>query len=237
MLIDDRGPKHIGIILDGNRRWAKARGMKPTDVHKEGEKAVEKIVKYAYDCNLRYMTIYAFSTENWKRDKEEVSLLMNIFKNYLTDLLNRDFKKEIRIKIYGDISKLDKPLQLLIKQLEKKTEKYDKMTLGICINYGGRPEIVSAVRLLAEDIKNGKLNPEDITEETISNALYTKSIPDPDLIIRTSNEYRLSNFLTWQSSYSELYFPKDIMWPEFDEQQFDLAIEEYLKRNRRYGGN
>lgn len=237
MIIDERGPNHIAIILDGNRRWAKARGLKPTDGHKAGAEAVKNIVKYAYDCGLKYLTVYAFSTENWKRDKSEVSLLVKLLDKFTSDLLVSDEKREIQIRVYGDITALDKKLQDKIIKLEAKTKNNKKMVFGICLNYGGRDEIIRAVKQICEDVESGKLNKEDINSEVISNNLYTKDIPDPDLIIRTSNEYRLSNFLTWQSTYSELYFPKDVMWPDFNEAEFDKAIEEYIKRNRRFGGN
>lgn len=237
MKIDERGPNHIAIILDGNRRWAKARGLAPNDGHRAGAEAVKKIVKYAYDCDLKYLTVYAFSTENWKRDTTEVTLLMKLLEKFTDDLLNGDEKREIRLKVYGDITKLNEKIQNNILKLEEKTKDNKKMVFGICLNYGGRDEILKAVKDIVEDVSNNKLKKEDITKETISSYLYTKDIPDPDLIIRTSNEYRLSNFLTWQSTYSELYFPKDVMWPDFDENQFDKAVEEYIKRNRRFGGN
>ena len=237
MKIDERGPKHIAIILDGNRRWAKSRGLKPTEGHKAGAKAVRNIAKYAYDCGLQYLTVYAFSTENWKRDASEVTLLMKLLDKFTSDLLVSDEKREIRIKVYGDITALDKKLQDKILKLEEKTKNNNKMVFGICLNYGGRDEIVRAVKEICDDVLAGKISKDDINADTISSHLYTKDIPDPDLVIRTSNEYRLSNFLPWQSTYSELYFPKDVMWPDFDEKQFDNAIEEYIKRNRRFGGN
>lgn len=237
MIIDERGPKHIAIILDGNRRWAKARGLKPTEGHKAGAEAVKNIAKYTYDCGLKYLTVYAFSTENWKRDAKEVALLMSLLDKFTSDLLVSDEKREIKIKVYGDITALDKRLQDKIIKLEEKTKNNDKMVFGICLNYGGRDELVRAIKQISSDVKSGKITEEDITPNLVSSYLYTKDIPDPDFIIRTSNEYRLSNFLTWQSTYSELYFPRDIMWPDFDEKQFDIAIEEYIKRNRRFGGN
>lgn len=237
MKIDERGPKHIAIILDGNRRWAKSRGLKPTEGHKAGAKAVKNIAKYAYDCGLQYLTVYAFSTENWKRDASEVTLLMKLLDKFTSDLLVSDEKREIRIKVYGDITALDKKLQDKILKLEEKTKNNNKMVFGICLNYGGRDEIVRSVKEICDDVLAGKISKDDINADTISSHLYTKDIPDPDLVIRTSNEYRLSNFLPWQSTYSELYFPKDVMWPDFDEKQFDNAIKEYIKRNRRFGGN
>ena len=237
MVIDKRGPNHIAIILDGNRRWAKARGLKPTDGHKAGAEAVKNIAKYAYDCGLKYLTVYAFSTENWKRDKSEVSLLMKLLDKFTSDLLVSDEKREIQIKVYGDITALDKKLQDKILKLEEKTKNNKKMVFGICLNYGGRDEIIRAVKKICKEVEKGTINIEDIDGKLISDCLYTKDIPDPDLVIRTSNEYRLSNFLPWQSTYSELYFPKDVMWPDFNEAEFDKAIEEYIKRNRRFGGN
>ena len=237
MVIDKRGPNHIAIILDGNRRWAKARGLKPTDGHKAGAEAVKNIAKYAYDCGLKYLTVYAFSTENWKRDKSEVSLLMKLLDKFTSDLLVSDEKREIQIKVYGDITALDKKLQDKILKLEEKTKNNKKMVFGICLNYGGRDEIIRAVKKICKEVEKGTINIEDIDDKLISDCLYTKDIPDPDLVIRTSNEYRLSNFLPWQSTYSELYFPKDVMWPDFNEAEFDKAIEEYIKRNRRFGGN
>ena len=237
MKIDEKGPKHIAIILDGNRRWAKSRGLKPTEGHKAGAETLENIAKYAYDCGLQYLTVYAFSTENWKRDASEVTLLMKLLDKFTSDLLVSDEKREIRIKVYGDITALDKKLQDKILKLEEKTKNNNKMVFGICLNYGGRDEIVRSVKEICDDVLAGKISKDDINADTISSHLYTKDIPDPDLVIRTSNEYRLSNFLPWQSTYSELYFPKDVMWPDFDEKQFDNAIEEYIKRNRRFGGN
>ena len=237
MIIDERGPKHIAIILDGNRRWAKAKGLKPTEGHKAGAEAVKNIAKYAYDCGLKYLTVYAFSTENWKRDAQEVNLLMRLLDKFTSDLLVSDEKRKIKIKVYGDISALDKKLQEKIIKLEEKTKDNTKMVFGICLNYGGRDELIKAIKEISNDVKNGVINENDITPELVSSHLYTKDVPDPDFIIRTSNEYRLSNFLTWQSTYSELYFHKDVMWPDFDENQFDKAIEEYIKRNRRFGGN
>ena len=237
MVIDERGPKHIGIIMDGNRRWAKAQGLEPTEGHKAGVETVKKIVKYAYDIGLEYLTLYAFSTENWKRSSVEVNLLMKLFEKFTDELLNGDEKREVRFRVYGDISAFSPKIQDNIGKLEEKSKNNKKMTLGICLNYGGRDELLNATKQIVEDVEKGKLQKEDITKDTISAYLYTKDIPDPDLIIRTSNEYRLSNFLTWQSTYSELYFPENVMWPDFDELQMDKAIEEYIKRNRRFGGN
>ena len=202
-----------------------------------GLETVKKIINYAYDCDLEYLTLYVFSTENWKRSENEVKFLMNLLFNFTGELLLKNDERNIKIKVYGDISKLDKKLQKNIVKLEEKTKNNSKMVLGICLNYGGRDEITKAVKDIVKDVVSGKVKQENITKELISSYLYTKDIPDPDLIIRTSNEYRLSNFLTWQSTYSELYFPQNVMWPDFDEKQLDIAIEEYIKRNRRFGGN
>lgn len=236
MVIDERGPFHIGIIMDGNRRWAKSRGMNAPQGHLEGAKTLKKIVGYSYDIGLKYLTLYAFSTENWKRSKIEVTAIMKILYDYTNDLLNGEDKRDIKFKVYGDITKLDDNIQKNILELEERTKNNKKMVLGICINYGGRDELIRATKSIVSDVANGKISKEDIDDKMISSKLYTCDIPDPDLIIRTSGEYRLSNFLTWQSAYSELYFPS-VMWPDFDEKEMDKAIEEYLKRNRRFGGN
>ena len=236
MVIDERGPKHIGIILDGNRRWAKAQGMVATEGHKVGAERVKEIVKYSYDIGLKYLTVYAFSTENWKRDPAEVALLMKLLEKFSDEILESDEKRKVKFRFYGDISRLEPKLQKKVHEVEEKTKDNDVMTFGICLNYGGRDELIHAIKKIAQDVKDGKANVEDIDVAMIDRNLYTAGVPDPDFIIRTSGEKRLSNFLTWQSTYAELYFP-DIFWPEFDSTQMDKAIEEYIKRNRRFGGN
>lgn len=236
MVIDKRGPNHIAIILDGNRRWAKARGLKPTDGHKAGAEAVKNIAKYAYDCGLKYLTVYAFSTENWKRTKEEVNGLLFLLEKYLKEILDTDDLENVKIVVFGDTSVLSKKLQEYIKEVEEKTKNNTGLQLSIAFNYGGRAEIIRGVKQIAEDVKNGKLNVEDINEEVFSNSLYTKGLPDPDFLIRTSGELRTSNFLPWQIVYSEFYFPTK-HWPEFSEDDFVEAIKEYQKRNRRFGGS
>ena len=236
MVIDERGPRHIGIILDGNRRWAKAHGMVATEGHKVGAERVKEIVKYSYDIGLKYLTVYAFSTENWKRDPAEVALLMKLLEKFSDEILESDEKRKVRFRFYGDISRLEPKLQKKIHEVEEKTKDNDVMTFGICLNYGGRDELIHAIKSIAQDVKEGKTSIENIDVAMVDSKLYTVGIPDPDFIIRTSGEKRLSNFLTWQSTYAELYFP-EIFWPEFDESQMDKAIEEYIKRNRRFGGN
>ncbi len=233
----EKMPKHIALILDGNRRWARKNNLPVVKGHAEGAKRVEDLVDYAYELGIPYITVYAFSTENWKRQEEEVKGIMNLLYKFTSDIIKDDSKKDICIKIYGDVSKLDKKIQDNIKIIEEKTKNRKRLTFGICLNYGGRQEIVKAVKEIAELVKAGKIDVDDIDENMLSNHLYTKDIPDPDLVIRTSGEYRTSNFLPWQITYSELYFPVDTLWPDFGKKELDNAIEEYIKRNRRFGGN
>ncbi len=226
-------PVHIGIIMDGNGRWAKKRGMPRSFGHQKGAAVFKTISRYCRDRGIKFLTVYAFSTENWKRSETEVSGIMDLFREYLKDVKNYT-KENIRVKFIGDRSVLDEDIIALMEETEKTSEHYDSMTLNIAINYGGLPEITNAFKLNAEKLLKGEIKIEDITAETISNSLYTSGQPDPDLIIRTGGEYRLSNFLTWQSAYSELYFT-DVLWPDFSPKDIDKAIEEYSKRNRRYG--
>jgi len=226
-------PAHIGIIMDGNGRWAKKRGMPRSVGHQKGAAVFKTISRYCRDRGIKYLTVYAFSTENWKRSAEEVSGIMNLFREYLKDVKNYT-KENIRVCFIGDRSVLDEDIIKLMEETEETSKDYDSMTLNIAINYGGIPEITNAVRICAEKVKNGELSPEDITEKTIEAQLYTNGQPAPDLIIRTGGEYRLSNFLTWQSAYSELYFC-DVLWPDFDKKHIDEALTEFSKRNRRFG--
>ncbi len=228
-------PRHIAIIMDGNRRWAKKRGLPAKLGHKEGAKTLEKIVRYANKIGLEYITVYAFSTENWKRTEDEVSSLMLLLQNYLDDYSKRADTENIKVKILGDVTVLSKNMQQSIAKCEQRTKDNTGVTFNIALNYGGRNEIVNAVKIIAEEIKNGKMTVEDIKEETISNNLYTKGEPDPDLVIRTSGELRTSNFLPWQIVYSEFLF-SDKLWPDFTEEDLDNAILEYQKRNRKFGG-
>ena len=229
-------PKHIAIIMDGNRRWAKKQGKNASYGHKEGAKTLEKIVRYANKIGLKYITVYAFSTENWKRAEEEVSALMMLLQNYLDDYSKRADTENIRVKILGDITALSSGMQKSILRCMERTKDNTGVTFNIALNYGGRDEIVKAVKKIAEDVKEGKIDVNTINEEMISNNLYTAGMPDPDLLIRTSGELRLSNFLPWQVVYSEFLFV-DKNWPDFTEEDLDNAIIEYQKRTRKFGAN
>lgn len=228
-------PKHIAIIMDGNRRWAKDRGLLTKDGHKAGADALENISKFANEIGIKYLTVYAFSTENWKRSKEEVSALMAILKVYVNSFLKEKDKQNIKIKLLGDISDLPKSIQKSIEKAIETTKNNTGLTLNIAFNYGGRPELVRAMKNIAKEIKENKIDIDDINEDIISNHLYTAGQPDPDLLIRTSRELRTSNFLPWQLVYTEFYFP-DKHWPDFGEEDLLEAIRVYQKRNRRFGG-
>ena len=228
-------PQHIAIIMDGNRRWAREKGLEIKLGHKAGAENLEKIAKYANKIGIKYLTVYAFSTENWKRTKEEVGALMFLLKNYVEDLLKRTSSDNIRIKVLGDIEGLDKSLKDSILKLLDKTKNNTGLTLNIAFNYGGRDEITKAVKKIANKVKNNEINIEDIDENLISNNLYTAGMPDPDLLIRPGGELRISNYLPWQLAYTEFMFiPK--YWPDFSEKDLDEAIEEFSKRNRKFGG-
>ena len=229
-------PRHIAIIMDGNRRWAKERGKNASFGHKEGAKTLEKIVRYANKIGLEYITVYAFSTENWKRAEDEVKALMMLLQNYLDDYSKRADTENIRVKILGDITALSSGMQKSILRCMERTKDNTGVTFNIALNYGGRDEIVKAVKKIAEDVKEGKIDVNTINEEMISNNLYTAGMPDPDLLIRTSGELRLSNFLPWQVVYSEFLFV-DKNWPDFTEEDLDNAIIEYQKRTRKFGAN
>lgn len=228
-------PKHIAIIMDGNRRWAKEKGLDYRLGHKEGAETLRKIAKYANKLGVKYLTVYAFSTENWKRTEEEVSALMLLLQNYLDTYSKRADTENIKVKVLGDISVLPEGMQKSIAKCEERTKDNTGVTFNIALNYGGRNEILTAVKKIANKVKNGELDIETITEETISNNLYTKGEPDPDLLIRTSGELRTSNFLPWQIVYSEFLF-LDKLWPDFTEEDIDNAILEFQKRNRKFGG-
>lgn len=228
-------PKHIAIIMDGNRRWARERGLDPKQGHKEGAKTLEKIVRYANKIGLEYITVYAFSTENWKRSEDEVGALMILLQRYLDDYSKRADTENIKVKVLGDITRLSEGMQKSIKKCMERTKNNTGVTFNIALNYGGRNEILSAVKNIAYEVKNGNINVEEITEDTISNNLYTAGEPDPDLLIRTSGELRLSNFLLWQLAYTEFLFI-DKHWPDFSEEDIDMAIEVFQKRNRKFGG-
>lgn len=227
-------PKHIAIIMDGNRRWARKKGLDAKLGHKEGAKTLEKIVRYANKIGLEYITVYAFSTENWKRTEDEVGALMLLLQNYLDDYSKRADTENIKVKVLGDISALSEKMQKSINRCMERTKDNTGVTFNIAINYGGRNEIVKAVKKITEQVKSGKLQIDEITEETISNNLYTAGQPDPDLLIRTSGELRTSNFLPWQIVYSEFIFVEK-NWPDFNEKDLDEAIKIYQQRNRKFG--
>lgn len=231
----EKMPKHIAIIMDGNRRWAREKGLDPKQGHREGAKTLEKIVRYANEIGLEYITVYAFSTENWKRSEDEVGALMILLQKYLDDYSKRADTENIKVKVLGDITRLSEGMQKSIKKCMERTKNNTGVVFNIALNYGSRNEIVSAVKNIAYEVKNGNINVEDITEDTISNNLYTVGEPDPDLLIRTSGELRLSNFLLWQLAYTEFLFV-DKHWPDFSEEDIDMAIEVFQKRNRKFGG-
>ena len=231
-------PQHIGFIMDGNGRWAKERGLERSAGHKEGAKVFRKIGEYCADVGIKYLTFYAFSTENWNRPKKEVLALMNLFKEYLREGDTRTGEntiRQMRLRFIGEREGLPKDLLKLIEKAERETAHYEKMTVNIALNYGGRAEITHAVKSIARQVKDGKINIDDITESTICDNIYTAGQPDPDIIVRPSGEYRLSNFLPWQSAYSEFWF-SDILWPDFTEEHVNQILEDYQKRNRRFGG-
>ena len=229
-------PKHIAIIMDGNRRWARAQGKPASFGHKEGAKTLEKIVRYANKIGLKYITVYAFSTENWKRAEEEVKALMMLLQNYLDEYAKRADTENIKVKILGDITQLSEGMQKSIKKCMERTKDNTGITFNIALNYGGRNELIRAIKNIALQVKENKLDIKDISEEIVSDNLYTKNQPDPDLLIRTSGELRLSNFLPWQLVYSEFLFI-DKNWPDFEEEDLDKAIIEYQKRTRKFGAN
>lgn len=228
-------PQHIAIILDGNGRWAKKRGMPRNYGHAQGSKRVEKICEEAYKLGVKYLTFYAFSTENWRRPASEVDALMKLLRNYMKTCLNTAKKNRMRVRVIGDMSRLDADLQKSIRQLEEFSKDNDGLNLQVAINYGSRDEMIRAMKGLAADVQSGALRPEDITEECFERYLDTAGIPDPDLLIRTSGELRLSNYLLWQLAYTEFYFT-DVLWPDFTKEELVKAIEKYNNRDRRYGG-
>lgn len=234
-LKDIQLPEHIGIIMDGNGRWAKKRNLPRSAGHTAGAKNFRTITKYCSNIGIKYLTVYAFSTENWKRPADEVNALMSLFKSYLEEAIS-DFKDEdIVVKFIGDKSAFSPELQNLIEENETMSANRTGMVLNIAMNYGSRDEILRAVKNISSQVKKGEIDIEDITADTISNNLYTAGQPDPDLVIRPSGEYRISNFLLWQSAYTE-YVIMDVLWPDFTKEMLDVALIEYAKRNRRFGG-
>lgn len=228
-------PKHVAIIMDGNGRWAKKRSLPRIMGHRAGADALRRVSRFAGHMGIEYITVYAFSTENWKRSDEEVSGLMSLMLDYLKNAEKELGGDEVRIRVIGDPTRFSDEIQQQIKRVEAVTKDNKAVTVTLALNYGGRDELVHAVKAIAKEVQNGKTNPDSIDEETVSRHLYTYDMPDPDLVIRTSGELRLSNYLLWQTSYSELYFT-DTLWPDFDEKEFTKAIDAYLSRNRRFGG-
>lgn len=227
-------PEHVAIIMDGNRRWAKKKGLTTPQGHKEGAENLKRIAKFANEIGIKYMSVYAFSTENWKRAKEEVEAIMKLLKNYIFNFF-KSYDSNIKIKVIGRKEELSKELREAIEKVEEKTKNNDGLTLNICFNYGGRDDIVVATKKIAKKVLAGEINIEDIDENMVSNNLYTAGCPDPDLVIRTSGEERISNFLPWQIAYSEFVFDKKY-WPEYSEEDLLESIKIFQQRKRRFGG-
>ena len=228
-------PKHVAIILDGNGRWAKKKGMPRNYGHAKGSKNVEIICEEAYKMGIQYLTVYAFSTENWKRPQDEVDALMNLLRNYMKTCLKTAEKNRMCVRVLGDKTALDEDIQQRIAQLEEATKDNDGLHFQIALNYGSRDEMLRAMKKMVQDCKNGNVAMEDINEDLFERYLDTYGIPDPDLMIRTSGEQRLSNYLLWQLAYSEFYFT-DVLWPDFKKEELKKAIEYYNGRDRRFGG-
>ena len=229
----DNIPRHIAIILDGNGRWAKRRGLPRTAGHAVGAETFRKIATYCKNIGVEYLTVYAFSTENWKRPEGEVKTIMRLLNKYLQEAIDTMERDKIRMKIFGDLNALPQELQELVQKTDEISKHYEGFQANICLNYGGRDEIVHAARRYAEDLAAGKVDGE-LTEEQFGSYLYSAGIPDPDLLIRPGGEQRISNFLLWQCAYAEFYFT-DVLWPDFSPQELDKAIAEFQRRDRRYG--
>ena len=227
-------PRHVAIIMDGNGRWAKGKGFPRTVGHAKGAQNLEDMIYVADDLGIKYLTVYAFSTENWKRSEEEVMALMNLFRQYLKNGFKKAAKRNVRIRVIGYREGLPQDMQELSDEIEEFSKNNTGLQFQIAINYGSRDEITRAVRKIAGEVKEGVLNPEDITEDTVTSHLYTADIPDPDLLIRTSGEQRVSNYLLWQLAYTEFYYT-DVHWPVFGKAELQKAIEWYNTRDRRYG--
>ncbi len=228
-------PQHVAIILDGNGRWAKKKGMPRNYGHAQGSKNVERICEEAYKLGIKYLTVYAFSTENWSRPKSEVDALMKLLRNYMKTCLKTADKNRMKVRVLGDKSALDEDIRNRIAELEEASKNYDGLNFQIALNYGSRDEMLRAMRRMCADCKVGKVDAEQIDEAVFESYLDTHDIPDPDLLIRTSGEQRLSNYLLWQMAYTEFYFT-DVLWPDFTKEELIKAIEHYNGRERRYGG-
>ena len=230
-----RLPRHVAIIMDGNGRWAKRRGLPRTAGHAAGAETFRTIATYCKDIGLEYLTVYAFSTENWKRPAEEVSAIMGLLKKYLLEAIGKMEKDRVKMKFLGDLSPLNDELKELCLRTEEISTHYEGCQVNICLNYGGRDEIVRAAKAFARDCAEGRADPNHLTQEAFGNYLYSAGVPDPDLIIRPSGEVRISNFLLWQSAYAEFYFT-DVLWPDFTKEELLKALADYQHRSRRYGG-
>lgn len=228
-------PRHVAIIMDGNGRWAKRRGLPRTAGHAAGAETFRTIATYCKEIGLEYLTVYAFSTENWKRPADEVDAIMGLLKKYLLEAVGRMERDKVKMKFFGDLSVLSEELRQLCLRTEEISTHYDGCQVNICLNYGGRDEIIRAARAFAQDCVEGKADPNHLTQQTFSDYLFSKGVPDPDLIIRPSGELRLSNFLPWQSAYAEFYFT-DVLWPDFGKEELLKALAEFQHRSRRYGG-
>ena len=228
-------PVHIAIIMDGNGRWAKKRGLPRTAGHSAGGEAFRRIANYCRTLGVKYLTVYAFSTENWKRSEEEVSGIMNLLAKYLQEALRDMEKNHVRFRFFGDLSRLSPQLQKLCLDAESRSNDYHEVQVNFCLNYGGRDEIIRAMKNYVRDVQAGVASIDDLTEERFSRYLDSREVPDPELVIRPSGEMRTSNFLPWQTVYSEFVF-MDVLWPDFSPKDLDAAIEEYHRRNRRFGG-
>jgi undecaprenyl diphosphate synthase len=238
MALSDMGnlvPQHIAIIMDGNGRWAKKRGLPRTAGHSAGAESFRRIANYCRTLGVKYLTVYAFSTENWKRSEAEVSGIMTLLGNYLKEALRDMEKNHVRFRFFGDLSRLSPKLQKLCLDAQERSSEYHEVQVNFCLNYGGRDEIIRAIRAYAQDVADGKKKPTDLDEATFDAYLDSAGVPDPELVIRPSGEMRLSNFLPWQTVYSEFVF-MDVLWPDFGPAELDAAIEEFRRRNRRFGG-
>ena len=234
MSVERKIPNHVAIILDGNGRWAKAKGMPRNYGHVQGVKTVEVICEEAYKMGIQYLTVYAFSTENWNRPQDEVDALMKLLRNYMKTCLKTAEKNRMCVRVIGDKTRLDEDIRSRIEELEEATKNNDGLHFQIAINYGGRDEILRAVKKLTKDIQTGKVKEQDVTEALLDSYLDTHDIPDPDLLIRTCNEQRISNFLLWQLAYTEFYFTP-VAWPDFSKEELEKAVDAYNHRNRKYG--
>ncbi len=228
-------PRHIAIIMDGNGRWAKKRMLPRTAGHAAGAETFRRIALYCREIGVKYLTVYAFSTENWKRPQEEVSKIMSLMKDYLLEAIRDMQKNHVRIRFFGDLSALSPELQSLAAEASRESEEFTDSQVNMCINYGSRDEILRAARRWARECAESGRDPDSLTEADFSDMLYSAGVPDPDLIIRPGGELRISNFLLWQAAYAELYYT-DVLWPDFDQRELDKAVEAFQARNRRFGG-